>query len=224
LHIWQLLEVYGFVLEYGDRNSDMSDIENKASTPSDVRPNHTDLAGKISMVIHEELGALHPRLILVNLVGGLIPHYVGARLRRRILALAGVEIGQGTVIMGMPRMHGPGTIHRRLHIGGNVVINVGCFFDLNAPISIGNHVALGHEVMLLTSSHYIGGEEHRAGPLYVAPVTIKEGAWIGSRSIVLPGVTVGAGSVVGAGAIVTKDVPPHALVGGVPARVIRMIE
>jgi maltose O-acetyltransferase len=82
---------------------------------------------------------------------------------------------------------------------------------------------LGHEVMLMTSSHEIGSDEHRAGPLYTAPITIKDGVWIGSRSVVLPGVTVGAGSVVAAGAIVTKDVPPHTLVGGVPARIIREI-
>jgi maltose O-acetyltransferase len=176
------------------------------------------------MVIREEAGALHPRFILMNLIGSLIPHYVGARLRRGLLKRAGIVVGRGTIIMGMPRMHGAGDIRHRLHIGGNVVINVGCFFDLNAPVTIGDHVALGHEVMILTSSHRIGSEEHRAGPLYTAPVTIKDGAWIGSRSIVLPGVTVGAGSVVGAGAIVTKDVPPRTLAGGVPARVIRVID
>jgi maltose O-acetyltransferase len=78
--------------------------------------------------------------------------------------------------------------------------------------------------MLLTSSHHIGNQIHRAGPLTTAPVIIENGTWIGARSVVLPGVTVGAGSVVASGAIVTRNVPPNTLVGGVPARVLRTID
>ncbi|NTU65300.1 MAG: hypothetical protein HGB05_18340 [Chloroflexi bacterium] len=65
--------------------------------------------------------------------------------------------------------------------------------------------------------------DQRAGATFSAPVTIQDGTWLGARCIVLPGVTVGRGSVVGAGSVVTKDVPPNTLVGGVPAKVIRSI-
>ncbi len=184
----------------------------------------TGLTTKIRTVIREEISEFHPRMILVRSITGIIPSYAGIRLRRHILKLAGIDIGRGTIVMGTPHMHGLGDIRRRLHIGCDVVINVNCFFDLNASITIGDHAALGHEVMLMTSSHHIGGREHRAGQLSIAPVTIEDGAWIGARSTVLPGVTIGAGSVVAAGAMVTKDVPPHTLVGGVPARVIRVID
>jgi maltose O-acetyltransferase len=202
----------------------MNQVGSEVSELEETAHEHIELATKMGIVLREEVGSLHPRFILINLITSLIPHYVGTRLRRRILKLAGINIGRGAIIMGTPRMHGFGDIRRRLHIGDHVVINVDCFFDLSAPIKIGNHVALGHEVMIMTSSHQIGNDWHRAGLLYTAPVTIEGGAWIGSRSIILPGVTVGEGSVVGAGAVVTKDVPPHTLVGGVPAKVIRAIK
>jgi maltose O-acetyltransferase len=125
--------------------------------------------------------------------------------------------------MGTPRLYGPGKVLQQLRIGDHTIINIGCVFDLNGKIIIGDHVGVGHEVMLLTSSHQIGGTIHRAGPLFTAPITIEDGAWIGARSVVMPGITIGAGSIVGAGAIVTKDVPPNTMVGGVPARVIRII-
>jgi maltose O-acetyltransferase len=202
----------------------MNHAESNTNMPEGTPHDHIGLRAKIGAVLREETGSFHPRFLLINLITGFIPHYVGIRIRRRILNLAGINIGHGTIIMGTPRMHGFGDIRRRLHIGEHVVINVNCFFDLNAPIMIGDHAALGHEVMLMTSSHHIGDVEHRAGALYTAPVTIKEGAWVGSRSIVLPGITIGAGSVVGAGAMVTKDVPANVLVGGVPARVIRALD
>jgi maltose O-acetyltransferase len=216
--------VYGFSIECGDRILIMDNVGDRTNTSVGANHEHVELTAKIGLVLREEAVALHPRFMLMSLIGSLIPQYVGTRLRRRILQLAGIEVGHGTVIMGMPRLNGPGDIRHHLHIGGDGVINVGCFFDLNAPITIGNHVALGHEVMILTSSHHIGSHDHRAGPLYTAPVMINAGAWIGSRSIVLPGVTIGSGSVVGAGAIVTKDIPPRTLAGGVPARVIRMLD
>lgn len=202
----------------------MNRVGSKTDVTKQTLYEDNELRAKIGLVLREELGSFHPRLRLITLITGLIPHYVGARLRRRILKVAGIKIGLGTTLMGTPYMYGFGDILRRLHIGSHVVINIGCIFDLNAPIHIGDHVALGHEVLLMTSSHHIGCATHRAGSIYTAPVMIEDGAWIGSRSVVLPGVTIGVGSVIGAGAIVTKDVPPHTLVGGVPARVIRVID
>jgi len=181
------------------------------------------LATKIGSVFQAEVGSFHFRFFIIKLITGIIPYYVGVRLRTHILRFAGIDIGHSTIVMGTPHMHGFGDIRRRLHIGNHVVINISCLFDLNAPIFIGDHVALGQEVILMTSSHHIGTPQHRAGKLYSAQVTIEEGAWVGARAVILPGVTVGAGSIVGAGAIVVKDVPPHTLVGGVPARVIRKI-
>jgi maltose O-acetyltransferase len=201
----------------------MDRIENQESTQKVAYHENIRLSDKLGMVLREEMGAIQPLVLFANLITCLIPRYVGSRLRRRVLNLFGISIGRGTIVMGTPHMYGSGNIRGRLHIGEYAVINVDCFFDLNAPIKIGSHAALGHEVMIMTSSHLIGSADHRAGPLYTSPVIIRDGAWIGARSIILPGVTVGEGSIVGAGAIVTKDVPPSTLVGGVPARVIRTV-
>jgi maltose O-acetyltransferase len=162
--------------------------------------------------------------MLASLVISLLPPYVLPRLRTRLLRAAGLQVGKSTLVMGMPRIHGSGDISGRLTIGELGMINIGCFFDLNAPIQIGDHVSLGHEVLILTATHKIGSAMHRAGPLLARPVRIEDGVWLGARSVVLPGVTIGAGSIVAAGAVVARDVPPNTLVGGVPARPLRQLD
>jgi maltose O-acetyltransferase len=178
---------------------------------------------RIVRVLHEEVGELKPRLVVFKLLSGILPSYTFGRLRAALLRLSRFSIGKGTIICGPVSLYGRGNIYDRLTIGCEVFVNVGCFFDLNDRITLGDKVALGHQVLLLTASHEIGGAWQRSGPLRTAPVKIEEGAWIGSRATILPGVTVGAGSVVAAGAVVTKDVPPGTLVGGVPAQVRRTL-
>lgn len=75
--------------------------------------------------------------------------------------------------------------------------------------------------MLMTGSHHLGNSQRRAGDFTAQPIRICDGVWLGARSTVLPGVTLHEGAVVGAGAIVNRDVPPNSLVAGVPARLIR---
>jgi maltose O-acetyltransferase len=82
-------------------------------------------------------------------------------------------------------------------------------------------VNLGHAVTLLTIDHEIGNAYKRCGLSHSGPIVIGNGVWIASNAVILPGVTVGDGAVVAAGAVVTKDVAPNTLVGGVPARAIR---
>jgi maltose O-acetyltransferase len=77
--------------------------------------------------------------------------------------------------------------------------------------------------MFLTLSHQIGGRDYRAGATTTRTITVESGVWIGARSVILPGVTLGAGSVVAAGSIVNKDVDADTLVAGVPARVVRTL-
>jgi maltose O-acetyltransferase len=106
-------------------------------------------------------------------------------------------------------------------IGAGTWVNHRCYFDTRAPVRIGARCDLGMEVMLVSSTHAVGGAERRAGRYAPAPVVVEDGCWIGARAVVLPGVTIGAGCVVAAGAVVTRDCAPHGLYAGVPARRVR---
>jgi maltose O-acetyltransferase len=178
---------------------------------------------KLARVIREELSGLHLRLLLARMLLTPLPIHVGSRVRVYILRLAGFQIGPGCVMWGTPTITGDGDLYRKLTIGQGCWFNVECFFDLGAPISIGDHVAIGHQVMILTTSHEIGSPGQRAAALEARPVTIKTGAWLGARCTILPGVTVGAGAIVAAGAVVSRDVPSNTMVVGIPARVIKSL-
>ncbi len=108
-----------------------------------------------------------------------------------------------------------------LKVGRNVFINQGASVVSHLEITIGDNVKIGDFVAIYDSDfHPIEPSKE----LTLAPVHIKEGAWIGRSAIILPGVTVGANSVVAAGSVVTKSVPPATLVAGVPARFVRTLD
>ena len=110
---------------------------------------------------------------------------------------------------------------KNIHIGKQVFINMGCKFQDQGGIFIGDGALIGHNVVLATLNHAMQPE--RRGDMRPAPIHIGKRVWIGSNATVLPGVTIGDGAVVAAGAVVTKDVPANAVVGGVPAKVIHYI-
>ena len=98
------------------------------------------------------------------------------------------------------------------------------FLDCQEQITIEDWVFFGHGVMILTGSHdYTKFYNERQVMRVCKPVTIKEGAWVGSRAIILQGVTIGEHAVVGAGSVVTHDVEPYTLVAGNPAKFIKKI-
>jgi maltose O-acetyltransferase len=178
---------------------------------------------KLAQAAVDETDGLHWRLLLAQSIMATLPPYVGNRLRVSLLGLAGFDIGKGTVIWGRIMITGSGNLYDRLHIGESCWFNDACQLDLNAPIHIGNRVSLGHQVLLMTSTHAIGNSIRRAGEFVTCPIHIGDGAWLGSRCTILPGITVGEGAVVAAGAIVTNDVRPNTLVAGVPAKIIRCL-
>ncbi|MDP9436251.1 MAG: acyltransferase [Actinomycetota bacterium] len=105
----------------------------------------------------------------------------------------------------------------RLRFGDRVFVNCGTVIIAVEEIVVGDDVAFAHEVLVLDSdSHGVEGRPHRQ-----APVRIGDGCWLGARSTVLPGVTLGRRVLVAAGAVVTRDVPDDVLVAGNPARVVR---
>lgn len=109
-----------------------------------------------------------------------------------------------------------------IRIGENSGIGVNC--SVRGPLEIGANVMMGPDVMIMTSSHNvesIGVPMNQQGALPKQKVIIGDDVWIGARVIILPGVKVGTGSIIGAGAVVTKDVPDYTVVGGVPAKFIK---
>jgi len=107
-----------------------------------------------------------------------------------------------------------------IRLGRNVFINQGCRLNDIGGIEIGDEVMIGPDVSLITSGHPVDPRTRRAG-ITAAPIRIGRNVWIGARAMILQGVTVGEDSVIGAGAIVTSDIPPSTLAVGVPAKVVR---
>jgi maltose O-acetyltransferase len=124
---------------------------------------------------------------------------------------------------GLPIIFGPGKWGPRLTIGKRCLFSIHISIDLSAPITIGDCVSVGPRTMLVTGGHEIGSSLFRAGQLSPRPIRLGDGAWLGARCIILPGVTVGEGAIVASGSVVTKDVPPNTLVAGVPAVVKRQL-
>lgn len=108
---------------------------------------------------------------------------------------------------------------KNIHLGENVFINSGCRFQDQGGIYIGNRSLIGHNVVLATLNH--GMDPAHRGDLHPAPIRLGADVWIGSNATVLAGVTIGEGAIVAAGAVVTRDVAPRTIVGGVPARYIK---
>lgn len=152
-----------------------------------------------------------------NYIIAYIPsHTIRNAWYRRVL---GWDIGRGVSILMGPyiQMTGIRTSGRRVSIGNGTVVNQKCLIYTSGGLVIGNNVSISAEVALITGTHDINDPGF---PSDYRPIVIDDYAWIGTRAMILQGVTIGQGAVVMAGAVVTKDVEPFAVVGGVPARQI----
>lgn len=110
---------------------------------------------------------------------------------------------------------------KNITIGRDVFINSGCHFQDQGGIIIGDGALIGHNVVLATVNHDLAPDQNRKN--HYAPIQIGAHVWIGSNATILSGVSVGDWSVVAAGAVVTHDVPPNVVVGGVPAKIIKSV-
>jgi len=134
-------------------------------------------------------------------------------VRRLLLRLGGAKIGRGSAIhMGCHFFS-----VKNLEIGQDSIIGQGAFLDGREALIIGNHTDVASEVLIYNSEHDINAEDFIA---INAPVEVGDYVFIGPRAIILPGVKIGRGAVVAAGAVVTHDIPDFTIVGGVPAKTI----
>ena len=106
-----------------------------------------------------------------------------------------------------------------IEIGSNTVINRHTYLDGRVSLKIGNNVNVSHQTLIQTLTH---DPQSRDFTCICQPVIIEDYVWIGTRSIILPGVTIGEGAVIGAGSVVTKNIPPYSIAVGNPAKVIKM--
>lgn len=111
-----------------------------------------------------------------------------------------------------------------IRLGRNAFINFNCVFLDCASIEIGDNLQMGPAVQIYTATHPLEADVRRSGLEYARPVSIGHDVWIGGGAIILPGVTIGDRSVIGAGSVVVHDVPAAKVVAGNPARIIRELD
>jgi maltose O-acetyltransferase len=154
--------------------------------------------------------------LAVNVIGG--SQMVSPRVRSRIYRRCKIAAETEQILPGC-FFYG-----HDISIGAATWVNHRCYFDTRAPITIGRNCDLAMEVMFCTSDHELGPHSRRAGDYRAAPIRVGDGTWIGTRALLLPGVTVGAGCVIAAGSVVTGDCEPDGLYAGAPARRIKDLE
>lgn len=148
-------------------------------------------------------------LMLLRWIGHIPSH----QMRKYAYRLSGIKIGKGSTIHMWANFFQP----KNIQVGEDSMIGDNVFLDGRAPLAIGNHVDIASTVAIYNSEHDFESDDFHAR---VEPVKIGDYCFIGPRVIILPGVRIGKGAVVAAGAVVTKDIEPFKIVGGVPAKVI----
>jgi len=149
-----------------------------------------------------------------------VPLSVRLAGRIRLKGDGDVEFGHGVTLTGnIVPIELVSYKDARISIGNYTFINYGSSISAYKQVRIGRHCLLGHHTLILDRNEH--GVEHREVVPPPAPVTIEDHVWIGSYVVILPGVYVGHHSVIGAGSVVTKDIPANCLAVGNPARVVR---
>jgi len=176
---------------------------------------------------------LEPTLVLAEVVAD--------RLRAQLLQVRGRRLGAKTRIGPRVRIDRPWAIETGPHcrfeadvwlklvgepatvtIGAHTFVGRGVEIDVSGSVRLGSHVLVAPSVFMTDHAHEIAaGQLIDSQGCTQAPIVVEDDVWLGARCVILPGVRVGRGAVVGAGAVVTRDVPDGAVVAGVPARILR---
>ena len=140
--------------------------------------------------------------------------------RRELMEQMFAEVGEGTYIE--PPLHA-NWAGRHVHLGKDVYFNFNVTLVDDNDIYIGDNTMIGPNVVIATAGHPVCPEIRRKGGQFNIPVHIGKNCWLGAGVIVLPGVTIGDNTVVGAGSVVTKDLPANVVAAGNPCRILREI-
>ena len=161
--------------------------------------------------IYRRLGAylLEFHLLILHFTTWIPSHLI----RNTIWRLSGLKLGKHSTLHTGVRVFDP----HHIRIGEGTIVGYRTFLDGRDQLIIGNHVDIASEVMIYNQEHDVHSQDFHA---ISESVIIEDYVFIGPRAIILPGVKIGKGAVVAAGAVVTKDVAPFTIVGGVPAKVI----
>jgi maltose O-acetyltransferase len=176
------------------------------------------LRGELYRFDDPEVVAAHARAQQLLELYNTTPHAARPERDRLLRELLG-EVGEGVVIQPAFRCD-YGT---HISVGAATFVNYDCVMLDAAPITIGAACQLAAHVQLVTATHPIDPEPRRLGWEYAEPIAIADNVWLGAGAIVCPGVSIGEDTVVGAGAVVTRDLPAGVVAVGVPARVHREI-
>lgn len=145
-------------------------------------------------------------------------------VRATLYRFAGCDISRDVAIFGRLMFAGDGNFPAKLHIGAGTFIGHGVTLGLDDDIRIGCNVSVSPYSTLYTATHPISTGLCRMDPTVTPkPITVEDGVWIAMNSVILPGVTIGKRSVISAGSIIKKDVPPCSLVEGNPAVVTKQL-
>jgi len=139
-------------------------------------------------------------------------------IKRSLLNWSGIRIGENTKIVGPIYITGNLDIGKNVWVGRNLVIHG------NGYVYIEDNCDIAPDVMFVTGGHEIGDSPRRAGKGFNKDIKINRGSWIGARAIILGGVTIGDACVIGAGSMVNKNIEKNTVVGGIPAKTIRILE
>ena len=176
------------------------------------------LRGELYRSIGDEIGAEQARtarLLESYNASGYAEHERRHRLLHELLG----EVGEDVIVRAPFYCDYGGHIS----IGAGSFVNFGCVMLDVAPVRIGAHCQIATGVHIVTATHPVDPEPRRRGWESAEPITLGDNVWLGSAAVVCPGVTIGADTVVGAGAVVTRDLPAGVVAAGVPARVLREI-
>ncbi len=151
-----------------------------------------------------------------------VPLTVRLRGRIRVYGDGSLVIGERVILIGtvvpIELIAHPGA---RITIGDETVINYGTSISAHEQVTIGDRCKIGHYVFIMDNHQHDLLDRTKLPPSY--PIAIENGAWIGSRATILPGVRIGQNSVVGAGSVVTRDVPRDTIVAGNPAKIVKSL-